>query len=200
MTATGLAGPISPTASPSPIRSRADAFLQIGRWRPHGKRQAVWNALLHPESLRQIIPGCESVELTGDTYRARVRIAVAGIGATYDAELRMFERHEPERLRLSGRATSKVGFGRGEAYVTFTETAPGTPSSPMSMPPTSAAGSRRSGIACSTASCGCCWQVFSAGCAPIYAARSRPAVFAPGCAARGLCSGRCGRGNESGAL
>jgi hypothetical protein len=34
-----LAGPISPTASPSPIRSRADAFLQIGPWRPHGKRR-----------------------------------------------------------------------------------------------------------------------------------------------------------------
>jgi len=88
-------------------------------------RQAVWDALLHPESLRQIIPGCESVELAGDIYRARVGIAVAGIGATYDAELRMFDRHEPERLRLSGKATSKLGFGTGEAYVTFTETAPG---------------------------------------------------------------------------
>ena len=87
-------------------------------------RQAVWDALLHPESLRQIIPGCESVELAGEIYRARVRIAVAGIGATYDAELRMFDRHEPERLRLSGKATSKLGFGMGEAYVTFTEAAP----------------------------------------------------------------------------
>jgi 2-furoyl-CoA dehydrogenase large subunit len=87
--------------------------------------QAVWDALLRPESLRQIIPGCESVELSGETYRARVRIAVAGIGATYDAELRMFDRHEPERLRLSGKATSKLGFGTGEAYVTFTDTAPG---------------------------------------------------------------------------
>jgi hypothetical protein len=34
-----LAGPISPTASQSPIRSRADAFLQVGPWRRYGKRR-----------------------------------------------------------------------------------------------------------------------------------------------------------------
>ena len=64
--------------------------------------------------------------MTGpDSYRARVRIMVAGIGATYDAEIRIFDRHEPESLRLSGKASSKLGFGSGEAYVTLTETAHG---------------------------------------------------------------------------
>jgi 2-furoyl-CoA dehydrogenase large subunit len=81
----------------------------------------VWQALLDPESLRAVIPGCESVEATGpDSYRARVRISVAGIGGSYDVVMRLFDRREPERIRLSGRAESRVGFGEGEAIVSLT--------------------------------------------------------------------------------
>jgi 2-furoyl-CoA dehydrogenase large subunit len=115
--------------APSPAAGEVPAMQGALRGRDRvdipAPRQAVWQALVDPESLRQIIPGCESIELAGDTYRARVRIAVAGIGATYDAELRMFDRHEPERLRLSGKVASKLGFGTGEAYVSLSESAPG---------------------------------------------------------------------------
>jgi 2-furoyl-CoA dehydrogenase large subunit len=85
-------------------------------------RQQVWGALLNPETLKQIIPGCESVELSGDDlYRARVRISVAGIGATYEAQIRISDREPPVRLRLSGKAESKLGGGEGEAHVALTE-------------------------------------------------------------------------------
>jgi 2-furoyl-CoA dehydrogenase large subunit len=88
-------------------------------------REAVWQALLTPASLKDIIPGCEDVQMTGpESYTARVRISVAGIGATYDAQLRIFDRDEPTSLRLSGKATSRLGFGEGEAFVTLSE-APG---------------------------------------------------------------------------
>ena len=88
-------------------------------------REAVWQALLTPTSLKDIIPGCEDVQMTGpEGYTARVRISVAGIGATYDAQLRIFDRNEPTSLRLSGKATSRLGFGEGEAFVTLGE-APG---------------------------------------------------------------------------
>jgi 2-furoyl-CoA dehydrogenase large subunit len=80
----------------------------------------VWQALLNPDALRVIIPGCESVELIGpETYRARVRISIAGIGGSYDVGMRLFDRREGERMRLSGRAESKLGFGEGEALVTL---------------------------------------------------------------------------------
>jgi 2-furoyl-CoA dehydrogenase large subunit len=89
-------------------------------------RQQVWDALLSPESLKDVIPGCESVEVTGaDTYRVRVRISVAGIGGTYDGQIRIFDRQEPVCLRLSGKAESRLGFGEGEAYVTLAKTPQG---------------------------------------------------------------------------
>jgi len=80
----------------------------------------VWQTLLDPDALRAIIPGCESVEMTGpETYRARVRISIAGVGGSYDVAMRLFDRREGERMRLSGRAESKLGFGEGEAIVTL---------------------------------------------------------------------------------
>jgi 2-furoyl-CoA dehydrogenase large subunit len=85
-------------------------------------RQQVWDALLDPGTLKRIIPGCESVELSvADLYRARVRISVAGIGATYEAQIRISDREPPARLRLSGKAESKLGGGEGEAQVTLVE-------------------------------------------------------------------------------
>jgi 2-furoyl-CoA dehydrogenase large subunit len=84
--------------------------------------QQVWDALLNPGTLKQIIPGCESVEQSGaDLYRARVRISVAGIGATYEAQIRISDREPSSRLRLSGSAESKLGGGEGEAHVTLAE-------------------------------------------------------------------------------
>ena len=86
----------------------------------------VWQALIDPQTLRAIIPGCESVEATGaESYRARVRISVAGIGGSYDVVMRLFDRREGERMRLSGRAESRLGFGEGEAIVTWAPVAEG---------------------------------------------------------------------------
>ena len=101
-------------ALPGGLRGEGDAVIDA-------PPPIVWRMLLDPESLRAIIPGCESVEATGpDSYRARVRINVAGIGGTYEATMRLFDRHEPERIRLAGRAEGRLGFGEGEAAVSFT--------------------------------------------------------------------------------
>ena len=84
--------------------------------------QRVWDALLDPTQLRAIIPGCENIEQTSpDTFRARIRVSIAGIGALYEVQIRIFDREEPERLKLAARGESKLGFGRGEALVTLEE-------------------------------------------------------------------------------
>jgi 2-furoyl-CoA dehydrogenase large subunit len=90
-------------------------------------RDQVWKALLDPAILKQVIPGCESIEATGpETFRAHVNISIAGIGGLYDAQIRIFDRHEPSGLRLSGAGESKLGFAQGEALVTLAETSSGT--------------------------------------------------------------------------
>ena len=41
-------------------------------------RQVVWDALNDPEMLRQCIPGCESLEKTGDNAFAATVVAAVG--------------------------------------------------------------------------------------------------------------------------
>ena len=76
-----------------------------------------------PVPLREDPPGVFRVGNTRVLLELVLRAYQRGVSP--QDIVRMFDRHEPERLRLSGRATSKLGFGTGEAYVTFTETAPG---------------------------------------------------------------------------
>ena len=79
-------------------------------------RQQVWDALLDPAKLKSIIPGCESIDATGpEAFIARVRVNIAGIGGLYDTKIRIFDRKEPQSLRLSGRGESKLGFRRGRS-------------------------------------------------------------------------------------
>ena len=39
----------------------------------------------------------------------------------YEVQIRIFDREEPERLKLAARGESKLGFGQGEALVTLEE-------------------------------------------------------------------------------
>jgi 2-furoyl-CoA dehydrogenase large subunit len=101
------------------LRGRGTIAIEVAR-------QKVWDALLDPVQLRAIIPGCQNIEQTSpDTFSAQIRVSIAGIGALYEAQIRIFDRKEPERLKLAARGESKLGFGQGEALVTLEETGAG---------------------------------------------------------------------------
>jgi 2-furoyl-CoA dehydrogenase large subunit len=101
------------------LRGRGTVAIEVAR-------QRVWDALLDPAQLRAIIPGCQNIEQTSpDTFRAQIRVSIAGIGALYEAQIRIFDRKEPERLKLAARGESKLGFGQGEALVTLEEAGTG---------------------------------------------------------------------------
>lgn len=106
--------PMTSTALKGALRGEGQVEIDAAR-------ETVWQALLSPESLRQIIPGCEAVEKISETdYRARIRISIAGIGGVYEAAIRLSDLDAPNRLKLSGRGESALGFGDGQALVTLT--------------------------------------------------------------------------------
>ena len=85
-------------------------------------REDVWSALISPERLQDILPGCRAIEAAGDnTYRVDVELRVAGIRQRYDAEIAFSEMTPPSSLVLSGEATGLLGFGRGRGTVTLEE-------------------------------------------------------------------------------
>lgn len=84
--------------------------------------QAVYDALLDPETLKAIIPGCHALELESENhYRADVTVGVGMIRARFAARVGLTDLEPPHSLRLSGSGNSPMGSATGSAKVTFVE-------------------------------------------------------------------------------
>src|SRR5665213_2991388 len=81
----------------------------------------VWHALNDVDVLRASIPGCDSLEPTGDNaYRAVVTARIGPISASFNGRLMMTDIEAPHAytLRFEGQGGA-AGFANGEARVTL---------------------------------------------------------------------------------
>lgn len=83
--------------------------------------QAVWEAILNPEVLKECIPGCES--MTGsvtDGYEAVVKQKVGPVSATFSGLVHLSDIVEGKSLKITGEGKGGVaGFAKGGANVSF---------------------------------------------------------------------------------
>jgi carbon monoxide dehydrogenase subunit G len=81
--------------------------------------EAVWRALNDPEVLRRCIPGCESLEKTGDTaFIGAAKIKIGPVSATFKGKVELTDLDPPRRCVLKGEGQGGVaGFARGESEV-----------------------------------------------------------------------------------
>lgn len=91
-------------------------------------RETVWRALNDPERLRAAIPGCESIEETGEgEYRVMVVAAVGPVRAKFVGRLRLCDVVPPRSYTLTFEGQGgAAGFAKGSASVTLTEVPGGT--------------------------------------------------------------------------
>lgn len=108
-----------PPASASPVRGLEAA--------PHGRGltgtgavtvradvDSVWSALLDPDSLARIIPGCHRLDLVADNrYRADVSIGIGVVKARFGAEVELSDLVPPSAATLTGRLEGPFGASRG---------------------------------------------------------------------------------------
>ena len=99
-----------------------------GEYRLALGRQDAWRALMDPEVLRRCIPGCEELEQIGaDRYRARVRLVIGPMKATFHTDLKIVAANPPESYRLEGDGRAgAIGFGQGYADVKLSESGDST--------------------------------------------------------------------------
>lgn len=84
--------------------------------------QQVYNAILDPQTLKAIIPGCHALELEGENrYRADVSVGVGMIKARFAARVMLDDLDPPHALRLSGSGNSPMGSASGNALITLVE-------------------------------------------------------------------------------
>lgn len=67
----------------------------------HAPREQVWDTLLAPDTLRRSVPGCESLEQTGnDSYAVRLNVTIDEIQGVYDGTLHLLDMQKPEIYRM----------------------------------------------------------------------------------------------------
>jgi len=86
-------------------------------------RQTVWDSLNDPDILRQCIPGCQSLEKTGENQMAAtVKIKIGVIAATFNGEVRLEDIDAPNGYTIAGEGKGGVaGFAKGNAKVSLAD-------------------------------------------------------------------------------
>jgi len=78
-------------------------------------------------TLKQCIPGCESLDSMGEGgYQVVIRVGVAGLKGTYKGTARLTDVNPPHSLSIAVDGKGAPGFVRGTAAVTLSGTGDGT--------------------------------------------------------------------------
>lgn len=95
------------------------ALVMEGEIELPAPRALVWEKLNDPDVLRACIPGCESLEKTGDNaFSAAVKLKVGPVGATFRGSVTLDEMDPPNGYRISGAGEGGIaGFAKGGARV-----------------------------------------------------------------------------------
>ena len=85
-------------------------------------QQQAWEALNDPEVLKACIPGCESIEASGENAYALVNaIKVGPVAARFKGTIRLADVQAPSSYTLSFDGNGgAAGFGKGAARVSLT--------------------------------------------------------------------------------
>jgi 2-furoyl-CoA dehydrogenase large subunit len=109
------------SSPPHDAKAGARSLHGEGRARVDAAPAVVWAMLLDPNTLRAVIPGCQSVEKISDThFRADVTIGIGPVKGRYRAEVTLSDLDPPHAVTLGGSAEGGLGFGDGAGRITLT--------------------------------------------------------------------------------
>lgn len=103
------------------------AMKMTGEVRLPADRQTVWTKLNDPEVLKLCIPGCQSLERTGENgFAAVAKIKVGPVSATFKGSVTLSDLDPPNSYRISGQGEGGVaGFAKGGAAVKLSDASEG---------------------------------------------------------------------------
>ena len=80
----------------------------------HAPRERVYAALTDPQVLQRCIPGCESLEKTGDdSYAVTIKTGIGAIKGTFKGNVRLEDMRAPEHYRIVVDGKGGPGFVKG---------------------------------------------------------------------------------------
>jgi 2-furoyl-CoA dehydrogenase large subunit len=116
-----------PPARTAPVTGKGRALHGRGEASVNLPPQIVWQTLLDPETLAEIIPGCHGVEKLSNThFRADVTLGVGPVTGRYKADIRLSDLDEPHAVTLGGVVTGALGNARGTGRISLVPIESGT--------------------------------------------------------------------------
>lgn len=80
-----------------------------------------------PAVLARAIPGCESLERTGDNeYRMKMKMMLASFSGAFEGKVRLIDPTPPTSFRMIVEGSGKIGFMKGEGVLTLSAKDGGT--------------------------------------------------------------------------
>jgi 2-furoyl-CoA dehydrogenase large subunit len=90
-------------------------------------RERVFQMLLDPSLLRQVIPGCHALDRVGaNAYHADVSLGAGPVRGRFDANVRLYDLSPPHAATLEGRVIGSLGAASGTGHIRLTEVPEGT--------------------------------------------------------------------------
>lgn len=104
------------------------AMTMNGSFDLPASREVVWRKLNDPEVLRACIPGCQSLERSGDNgFLAVAKIKVGPVSATFKGKVNLSDLDPPNGYKINGEGEGGIaGFAKGGASVQLAEIPEGT--------------------------------------------------------------------------
>lgn len=88
-------------------------------------RDDAYRAMQDPAVLARCMPGCESLDKTGDNeYAMKMKMALAAFTGQFTGKVRIADPNPPSSFRLIVEGSGKVGFMKGEGALTLNESGP----------------------------------------------------------------------------
>ena len=90
-------------------------------------QQQAWDALNDPEVLKLCIPGCDSIEATGENaYALAMALKIGPVSARFKGAITLSDITPPSSYTLGFEGSGgPAGFGKGSARITLTPNAAG---------------------------------------------------------------------------
>jgi carbon monoxide dehydrogenase subunit G len=86
-------------------------------------RNTVWTKLNDPEVLKACIPGCQTLEASGENgFSAVVKVKVGPVSARFKGSVELLDLDPPNGYQISGQGEGGIaGFVKGGAKITLTD-------------------------------------------------------------------------------
>jgi carbon monoxide dehydrogenase subunit G len=84
-------------------------------------RQRAFALLLDPSVLARCMPGCESLDKTGENeYAMRMKMLLGSMSGLFEGKVAIADINPPSSYKLTVEGKGKIGFMKGEGVLTLT--------------------------------------------------------------------------------